>query len=285
MTQAAQAPGNVGESRGRRVPRVVVSGATGKTGNAVAHGLADNADVELVACVAPSAAGTPTRELPTDVERAASLDELSAEFDVLADLTNAEAAVANVEAALERGVHVVLGTTGLDDAWLEAMGARFAERGLGLLYAPNFSLGAVLMMRFSAEAARYLPGIEILEIHHEAKLDAPSGTAKRTAQLAARARRDAGVAAPDDTDDTDATAAQFPSTQPALGELVDGVPVHSMRLPGTVAHQQVVLTDAGQMLTIRHDALDRSSYASGVALAARRVMDTTGLTIGLEQLL
>lgn len=283
MTQAAHAPGSVGGTRGKRMPRVVVSGATGKTGNAVAHGLAASNDVELVACVAPSAPGTPTRELPADVARATSLDELSAEFDVLADLTTAEAAVTNVEAALERGVHVVLGTTGIDDAWLETMGARFAERGLGLLYAPNFSLGAVLMMRFSAEAARYLPGIEILEIHHEAKLDAPSGTAKRTAQLAAKARRDAGLV-PDAPTAPSATAGD-PSTQPALGELVDGVPVHSMRLPGTVAHQQVVLTDAGQMLTIRHDALDRSSYASGVALAARRVMDTTGLTIGLEQLL
>jgi 4-hydroxy-tetrahydrodipicolinate reductase len=259
-------------------PRVVLTGATGKTGNAVAHGLAARTDVELVACVAPSLGGAaPTRAVPEGVSVAASLGDVAADYDVLVDLTHAGPAQANVLAALGAGAHVVLGTTGIDPAELRSLGARAEQAGLGLLYAPNFAIGAVLMMRFAADAARLIPDVEIVETHHGAKRDAPSGTARRTAELVAAARAGAGA--------SPQVAALVAGDSPARGEGVDGVPVHSLRLPGAVAHQQVVLSDVGEVLTISHDAVDRSCYAAGVARAVRGVSSFTGLRTGLEHVL
>jgi 4-hydroxy-tetrahydrodipicolinate reductase len=169
-------------------------------------------------------------------------------LDAAVDFTTPEAAPANVRAALEQGVSCVVGTTGWDPA---PLGAVAAERGLRLFVAPNFSIGAVLMMRFAREAAQYLPRAEIVELHNEAKRDAPSGTARATADL-----------------------------------IGGDVPVHSVRLPGLVAHQEVIFGAEGQLLTIRHDTTGRESFAYGVLLALERLRDLPpGLTTGLEILL
>lgn len=250
--------------------RTVLAGATGKTGNAIAHGLSASETVKWVTFVSPSAKTNPTRTLPTGVAVADDIASVDADVDVLVDVTNAESAVGTLELAISRGWHVVLGTTGIDDAVLEAFGQRFSDAGLGLLYAPNFAIGAVLMMRFSQLAAPYFSDVEIVETHNPGKLDAPSGTARRTAQL---------IAAEQVLTENNA------SQHRARGELVDGIPVHSVRLPGAVAHQEVVFAAENERLTIRHDAVDRGCYAAGVALAVSRVVDLRGLTIGLEQVL
>lgn len=250
--------------------RVVLAGATGKTGNAIAHGLAGHKVVKWVSFVSPSAADNPSRQLPEGVDRASELSAVTADVDVLVDVTNAETAIGNLEVALDRNWHVVLGTTGIADSMLEDFGNRFADKGLGLLYAPNFALGAVLMMHFSQLAAQYFPDVEISETHNPLKLDAPSGTARRTAQLIAAARPNRGIST---------------EQSPARGEIVDGVPVHSLRLPGAVAHQEVVFASPTERFAIKHDAIDRGCYAAGVALAVSRVVELRGLTIGLEHVL
>lgn len=172
------------------------------------------------------------------------------EAEAMVDFTRPDAVVGNVEAALVAGVPCVVGTTGWD-AERERIDARARERGLPVFFAPNFAIGAVLMVRFAAEAARHLPQAEIVELHHETKLDAPSGTAKATAA--------------------------------AMG---GEVPIHSVRLPGLVAHQEVLLGGPGQLLTIRHDAFSREAYVPGVLLALDRLRTLPpGLTVGLERLL
>lgn len=252
------------------VPRVVIAGATGRTGNAVAHGLAGRDDVVLAACVSPSLAGTPARPTPDGVAVFAQLSDVDVPFDVLVDLTHEGPAQENIAAALERGAHVVVGTTGLPEDELDELGRQAEARGLGVLYAPNFAIGAVLMTRFAQEAARYLQDVEIIELHHQHKRDAPSGTARRTAQLVGAARGPHG---------------DPPGGGAPRGDLVAGVPVHSLRLPGAVAHQDVIFGAEGERLTIRHDALDRTCYAAGVARAARGVSSFTGLRTGLEHVL
>jgi len=170
------------------------------------------------------------------------------EAEAMVDFTAPGAVLANIEAALEAGVPCVVGTTG----WATGAVARKAEEaGVALFYAPNFAIGAVLMTRFAAEASRHMPRAEIVELHHETKVDAPSGTAKATAE--------------------------------AMG---GDVPIHSIRLPGIVAHQEVLLSETGQLLTIRHDAFSREAYVPGVLLALERLQDLEpGLTMGLEKLL
>lgn len=254
--------------------RIALSGATGKTGNAVAHALSDEMGVQLVACVAPSAVDEPRRPLPAGVERAPAVSAVESQFDVLVDFTRAEPAVQNVQAALERGAHTVLGTTGVEDALLQELGRAFEHKGRGLLFAPNFAIGAVLLMKYAQDAARLMPSVEIVEVHNPDKVDAPSGTARRTAQLVAQARSQPEL-----------ERGEHRRRNAALGERVDGVPVHSIRIEGAVAHQEVVFGGSGQKLTLRHDAFDRSCYAPGVALAARRVGSLPGLTIGLENVL
>lgn len=251
-------------------PRILLVGATGKTGNAVAWGLSERDDVELVGLVAPSLGSDPTRAVPTTPRTFAHLDDVDTPVDVVVDFTTAAAAEASLRWALDNSAHVVLGTTGIADDSLTAWGRRFSDHMIGLIYAPNFAIGAVLMMRFAREAAPYFDSVEIVETHNAAKLDAPSGTARETARQVAQARDGSSIARGDDR---------------ALGELVDGVPVHSLRMSGAVAHQDVVFGAPGQALTIRHDARDRSCYSAGVARAAQQVQFLTGLTIGLESVL
>jgi 4-hydroxy-tetrahydrodipicolinate reductase len=218
--------------------RVAVAGAAGRMGQTVCAAVEGAPDMELVARADPALV--------------VSLDQaLEARPDVLVDFTIPDTALQNARQAVGAGVHVVIGTTGFDLSALEELD------GANVFVAPNFAIGAVLMMRFAQEAARHMARAEIIELHHDRKVDRPSGTAARTASLMKEA-------APD------------------LGE----VPIHSVRLPGLVAHQEVIFGDVGQTLTIRHDSVDRESFMPGVLLAVRRVAALTeSPVIGLEKLL
>ena len=263
-------------------PRIVLCGATGRTGNAVAHALVAGGErslgATLAAVVAPSVAATPTRVLPAGIPAFATLEEaLTQPADVVVDLTHAEPALVHLDLALDAGLPVVLGATGIAQDRLDDAGRRFAAAGLGLFVVPNFSIGAVLSMRVARELAGYFPDVEIIETHHDAKRDSPSGTAVHTASLIAQARAAADL--------VPSSASAQAGAEPSRGESIHGVPVHALRIPGATAHQEVVFGAPGEVLTIRHDAIDRSCYAAGVALAVRRVRAMRGLEIGLEHVL
>jgi 4-hydroxy-tetrahydrodipicolinate reductase len=199
--------------------------------------------------------------------------------DVVVDFTTPGAVVDNVRWCIAAGRSVVVGTTGLGAGDLDQI--RSLLKGapqVGVLVAPNFGIGAVLCMRFAAQAARWFESVEIIELHHPQKADAPSGTARRTAELVAAARAGAGL----DPAGPDATTTALDG---ARGARVDGVPVHAIRLSGLVAHQEVLLGGHGETLTLRHDSLDRSSFMPGVLLGVRQVRLRPGLTVGLEELL
>ena len=214
--------------------RVAVAGAAGRMGATVCEAVEGAEDLQLTGRADP-ALGTP-------------LEDVLGDADVVVDFTRPDTAVPNALACLAAGVHVVIGTTGFDVDELRGIGP---HPPANVLIAPNFAIGAVLMMRFAAEASRHMAKAEIVELHHDRKLDAPSGTAARTA------------------------------------EMMDGdVPIHSVRLPGLVAHQEVILGDVGQTLTIRHDSIDRESFMPGVLLAVRHVADLPEpVTVGLEHVL
>lgn len=243
--------------------KVGVLGASGRMGSEACRAVEAADDLELVARLGS----------------ADSLDELTAAgVEVAVDLTRPEAVMANVEFCVRHGIHTVVGTSGFDDARLDTVRGWLATAPeVGVLVAPNFAIGAVLMMRFAAQAAPYFESVEIVELHHPGKADAPSGTARRTAELVAGARRDAGLGP-----QPDATTS---SLEGARGAAVDGVPVHAVRLRGLVAHQEVLLGTEGETLTLRHDSLARSSFMPGVLLGVRRVAARPGLTVGLEHLL
>lgn len=217
--------------------------------------------------------------LVAEVNRGDPLDVLgSSGAQVAVDLTHPDAVLANVAACVARGVHVVVGTSGVDGLRLDEIRALLVDAPeVGVLVVPNFSIGAVLMMRFAAQAATYFESVEIIELHRAAKPDAPSGTAYRTAELVGEARRSAGVPSFED--------ATTHSLDGARGADVDGIRVHSVRLPGLLAHQEVLLGSPGEVLTIRHDSLDRSSFMPGVLLAIRAVGQRPGLSVGLDELL
>jgi 4-hydroxy-tetrahydrodipicolinate reductase len=215
------------------------------------------------------------------VARVGSSDPLTALSDagaeVAVDLTRPDAVLGNVAFCVEHGVHVVVGTSGVDEHLDEIRSLLDAAPGVGVAVVANFAIGAVLMMRFAAQAAPYFESVEVVELHHPGKADAPSGTARRTAALVADARREAGLPAQPDATTT--------ALDGARGAAVDGVPVHSVRLRGLVAHQEVLLGTAGETLTIRHDSYDRESFMPGVLLAVRQVVSRPGLTIGLEPMI
>lgn len=204
--------------------------------------------------------------------------------EVAVELTVPAASPGNVAHCVERGVHVVVGTTGWDDARLETLRGQLAAAppaasgaGVGVLIAPNFAIGALLMMSFAAKAAPFFESVEVIELHHPAKVDAPSGTAARTATMIGQARSEAGCPPVPDATTHDPDGAR--------GARVDGIPVHSVRLRGLTAHQEVLLGNAGEMLTLRHDSFDRGSFMPGVIAAVRAVPDHPGLTVGLEHYL
>jgi 4-hydroxy-tetrahydrodipicolinate reductase len=214
-----------------------------------------------------------------DLQLVAALD-VGDPFDlsgahVAVDFTSPDAVMGNLRACVDAGVHAVVGTTGFDDARLHEVRAMLEGSSVGVLVAPNFGVAAVLMMQFAASAARFFESVEIVELHHPRKADAPSGTARRTAELVAQAR--AGM---DPMPDATTTALAG-----ARGADVSGVRVHAVRLAGLVAHQEVLLGGAGESLTIRHDSYDRASFMPGVLLGVRSVAARPGLTVGLEHLL
>jgi 4-hydroxy-tetrahydrodipicolinate reductase len=207
-------------------------------------------------------------------------DELGdlAGADVAVEFSVPDASPANVAHCVERGVHAVVGTTGwTEDRLATLRDALAANPHVGVLVAPNFAVGAVLMMAFARQAARFYESVEVIELHHPAKVDAPSGTAARTAHLVAAAREDAGLGPVPDATAHDPDGAR--------GSRIDGIPVHSVRLRGLVAHQEVLFGGAGEMLTIRHDSFDRASFMPGVIEGVRRVSAHPGLTVGLEHYL
>jgi 4-hydroxy-tetrahydrodipicolinate reductase len=197
---------------------------------------------------------------------------------VLIDFTHPDVVMDNLRFAIDQGIHAVVGTTGFTPDRLDTLREWLADSPtLGVLVAPNFGIGAVLSMMFAQRAAQFYDSAEVIELHHPGKVDAPSGTAIRTAQLIAQARAAAGMAAPPD--------ATSQTLEGARGADVDGVRVHAMRIAGMVAHQEIVLGTEGETLTIRHDSLHRSSFMPGVLLATRQVGSLPGLTVGLESLL
>jgi 4-hydroxy-tetrahydrodipicolinate reductase len=261
--------------------RVGVLGATGRMGRATCKAVLDAPDLDLVAVVArATGVGRPLRELvpgaPDGLVVGEDLSELlAAEAEVVVDFSRPEATAAAVEGLLGEGVHLVSGTTGLPPEVMDDLGnlAGKADHG-NAVWAPNFALGAVLAMHFAAVAGRFYPAAEVIELHHQGKADAPSGTALRTARAIAAVREPAA-----------GRPAGSESVAGARGGEVDGVRVHSVRLPGLVAHQEVIFGGQGEVLTLRHDSLDRSSFMPGVLLAIQAVAARPGLTVGLEPLL
>ncbi len=240
---------------------VAVIGAAGRMGSTVCRAVDTADDLELVG----------------RFDIGDEFGDLSG-AEVAVEFTTPEASASNVLHCVRRGVHTVVGTTGwTEDKLQRVRWALDTSPGTGVLIAPNFSLGAVLMMRFAAQAARFYDSAEVIELHHPDKVDAPSGTATRTAQLIAEARKSSGLPTM-----PDATATALDG---ARGTDVDGVRVHAVRLRGLVAHQEVLLGGPGEQLTIRHDSFDRVSFMPGVLLGIRRVGTMPGLTVGLDALL
>ncbi len=251
------------DSQGKEPIRVGVLGARGRVGEQVCKAIDAAADLDLVAAVDAG-------DWLFNVADAGA--------QVVVDFTHPDVVMDNVRFCVDQGIHAVVGTTGFDSprfdqvrAWLEP------KPELGVLVAPNFAIGAVLSMRFATMAARFYESVEVIELHHPNKADAPSGTAARTAELIAAARAQAGLAAM-----PDATTSELDG---ARGADIDGIRVHSVRLAGLVAHQEILMGTEGETLTIRHDSMDRSSFMPGVLLGVREIAERPGLTIGLEHLL
>jgi len=257
--------------------RVGVVGAGGRMGQEVCRAVSEAADMELVAAVDPAHVGEDAcgRAIVGEV---IALSDLGAE--VVVDFTIAAAVRHNVPHYAQQGVHAVIGTSGLSDDDLAAVAARFEGSGANAIVVANFAIGAVLLMHFCRIAAPLMEGVEVIEMHHDAKRDAPSGTAMHTAAAIAAARRAAGAGPlpPDPTTDVVLAGARG-------AEGPDGIHVHSVRLPGLVAHEEVIFGAQGQSLSLRHDSYDRRSFMPGVLLAVRSVADRPGLTVGLEALL
>ncbi|UJW31851.1 4-hydroxy-tetrahydrodipicolinate reductase [Saccharothrix sp. AJ9571] len=243
--------------------RVAVLGARGRMGAQAVGAVEGAADLELVAAIDAG-------------DRL--LDVVDNGADVLIDFTHPDSVMGNLEFAVEHGVHAIVGTTGMTEERLATLSGWLSTKPeLGVLIAPNFALGAVLAMRFAEQAARFYASAEVIELHHNRKADAPSGTAGHTARLIAKARADAGLEPGPDATTTELDGAR--------GALVGDVRVHSVRLPGLVAHEEIMFGAEGETLTIRHDSMDRSSFMPGVLLGVRSITKRPGLTVGLENVL
>jgi 4-hydroxy-tetrahydrodipicolinate reductase len=241
--------------------KIGVLGARGRMGAEVVKAVTEAPDLELVAAL----------------DLGDSLDQLkSSGAEVVVDFTTPDAVMANLEFLISNQIHVVVGTSGFDaDRIAKLEKSMAANPKTGVLIAPNFAIGAVLMMEFAAKAAKYFESAEIIELHHPAKVDAPSGTATRTAELMSQARKEAGLGQMPD--------ATITALDGARGSRVGDIPVHSIRLRGLVAHQEVLLGGFGETLTIRHDSLDRAGFIPGVLLGVRKITSNPGLTVGLEK--
>lgn len=241
--------------------RVGVLGARGRMGAEVVKAVTNTSDLELVA----------------QLDLGDSLDQLVATgAQVVVDFTTPDSVMKNLEFLIQNDIHAVVGTTGFDSARIDSLSKELSKHPkVGVLIAPNFAIGAVLMMEFAEKAARYFDSAEIVEMHHPAKVDAPSGTAARTAELMTQARKDSKKAPMPD--------ATKQSLDGARGSKVGDIPIHSIRAQGLVAHQEVLLGGVGETLTIRHDSLDRTSFMPGVLLGVRSVINHPGLTHGLDK--
>lgn len=260
--------------------RVGVIGALGKMGRLVSRAVVEDPELNLVAAIDRTRDGDRIGPIlgmnSVDVVVSSQLETLlQAETEVVVDFTRPDEVMNNIRWAIDHGTDIVVGTTGigpgeLDDIrkWIDAEGG-----DTHVIVAPNFSIGAAIAQRFAVEAARFFSAMEIIELHHDQKLDAPSGTAATTAEKIAAARSEAW------------SGPSGESISGARGADVEGVRIHSVRLPGLVAHQEVIFGSGGQTLTIRHDALDRTCYLPGVLLAIKQVAERPGLTVGLEPLL
>ncbi|MGY1755268.1 4-hydroxy-tetrahydrodipicolinate reductase [Blastococcus sp. SYSU D01042] len=245
------------------VINVGVLGARGRMGTEVVKAVNDAEDLELVAMV----------------DEGDWLFGLAdAGTQVVVDFTRPDVVMDNIRFCIDNNIHCVVGTTGFDQSRLATVAEWLAPKPeVGVIIAPNFGIGALLLMKFAQEAARFFPSVEVVELHHPNKVDAPSGTAVRTARLIAEARREAGL-----PPSPDATTEGLPG---ARGADVEGVAVHAVRLTGLVAHQEVLMGAAGETLTLRHDSYDRASFMPGVLLAVREIGRRPGLTVGIEHLL
>jgi len=241
--------------------RVGVLGARGRMGAEVVKAVNNSTDLVLVA----------------ELDLGDSLDQLlSSKAQVVVDFTTPDSVMKNLEFLIQNNIHAVVGTTGFDAARIDSLSKELSKQPeVGVLIAPNFAIGAVLMMEFAEKAARYFDSAEIIEMHHPAKVDAPSGTAARTAELMTQARKDSKKAPMPD--------ATKQSLDGARGSKVGDIPIHSIRAQGLVAHQEVLLGGVGETLTIRHDSLDRAGFMPGVLLGVRSVINHPGLTHGLDK--
>lgn len=243
-----------------KVWKVAVAGAQGRMGSEAVKAVTAAPDMELVAAIDSAA------ELP---------ELLDAGAEIMIDLTVPSASEGNVRFAVENGIHAVVGTTGWDETKLHNLRTLLTQHPeVGVLIAPNFAIGAILATEFAAKAAQYFESVEVIEMHHPNKVDAPSGTAAHTAHKIAQARKDAGVAPSPDATETDEGGSR--------GADIDGVHVHAVRLRGLTASQEILLGDEGQQLVIRHDSFDRVSFMPGVLLGVREVAAHPGLTHGLD---
>jgi 4-hydroxy-tetrahydrodipicolinate reductase len=262
------------------VIRVGVIGACGRMGLMVSRAVAEADDLSLVAAIDRSKVGENVGALIGHPRMAVPISDeldrlLEAEVEVAVDFTHPDVVMDNVRWCVNHAIHLVVGTTGITQEDLKEIEDSIGEEGAesNVVVASNFALGAVLMLRFAAQAVRFFPAVEVIELHHDQKADAPSGTAIGTVRRLQEERRDPW-------------RGPLPETLEGVrGGDVDGIRVHSVRLPGLVAHQEVLFGGQGQTLTIRHDSTDRSSFIPGVLMAVRAVMRRPGLTLGLEPLL
>lgn len=259
---------------------VLVNGACGRMGSEVVRSLATEDGLELTGAVDPCHAGEDAGVAAGIAESGVTIDPdldtalSKSKPDVVVDFTNPAVIFENAKKILRMGIHIVIGTTGLTEEQRKELAKISQKTGGNALIAPNFSLGAVLLMEMSEKIVKYLPNAEIIELHHNKKYDAPSGTARLTAEKMSKAR----VLPPDE----DKTKESIPG---ARGAKYDGFTIHSVRLPGYVAHQEVLFGGYGEILTLRHDSLDRKSFMPGVMLACRKVGSVPGVTYGLENYL
>ncbi|AYF99989.1 4-hydroxy-tetrahydrodipicolinate reductase [Lactococcus allomyrinae] len=252
--------------------KVIIAGFKGRMGSTAVNMVLEQTDFDLVGLLDPfttkiEAFGAPVFNVKEDLKGLAA--------DVWIDFTQPSVAFENTKFALEHGFRPVIGTTGFTEEQIAELTEISCLKKLGGLIAPNFALGAVLLMQFSKSAAKYFPDVEIIELHHDKKKDAPSGTAVKTAELIAENRKSHKQGAPDELE----------TLAGARGADVDGMRIHSVRLPGLVAHQEVIFGSVGEGLTLRHDSYDRVSFMTGVALAVREVMEVNELKYGLEHFL
>ncbi len=262
--------------------RVFVSGACGKMGQEVVRTILKQEDMALVGAADSHRSGTDIGflvglpRIGVDVIGPLDMESLVvSKPDILIDFTNPQSVLKNAKIAIAAGVVPVIGTTGLDEAEIAEIRETAQREKVGVFIAPNFALGAILMMRFAKEAARYFPHVEIIELHHDQKLDAPSGTALKTADAILEVRGPMVQGHPK----------EYEKISGARGADKDGIHIHSVRLPGLIAHQEIIFGGEGQALTIRHDAYTRETYMPGVMLAIRKSYQLTEMVIGLENFL